>query len=343
MIYSCFTDDTDFLNVEIPYLVAKKPPETEKEIYISPQKSKFKENLLQHCIRAVDYSLKFGKNGLPIMGSCDWNDGMNNMNDAESVWLAMFLKIVLDGMVEICKKLGMNAKAKEYVNVAAKLSNDIKKNAWAGDRFARVILKNGSFLGAEKDFIDILPQAFSVFADIGTPEMQNTAINTALKHLYDEKTRVIRLLSPPFDTSEVETVGYISSYPSGIRENSGQYTHAAVWLASALLRLGRKDEAKKLISLINPIGYHLDESSAKRYRAEPFVLAGDVYYGENITERAGWTHFTGSAAWIYRTIIECYPEFIVFDDKTSPKPPKSICKADSLTKLRKTEENSTAE
>lgn len=338
IIYSQKTGDTDFLNVQIPYISGEEVPENEKERYFSPERSKIKESLLCHCIRAVDYSMKFGKNGLPLIGSCDWNDGFSNLDDAESVWLAMFLKIVLDGMSDLCKKCNLDRKANEYREISLKLSADITQNAWSGDRFARAILKNGSFLGGENDFIDILPQAFAVFGNIGTVEMQNTAINTALKRLYDEKNGVIRLLSPPFDNSDVDSVGYIASYPSGIRENSGQYTHAAVWLAMALFRLGRKEEAYNLISAINPIRYYRDEATAERYRAEPFVLAGDVYYGGEIMSRAGWTHFTGSAAWYFRAVIEFYAEYITRRGVCSDKEVKSKCKADSLNNFSKSKE-----
>jgi len=335
IIYAQKTGDTEFLNVQIPYIIGEKLTENEKERYFSPDRSKFKESLLYHCIRAVDYSLKLGKNGLPLIGSCDWNDGLSNLEGAESVWLAMFLKIVLDGMSEICKKMNLIDKANEYERISVKLSADIDLNAWAGDRYARAILENGDFLGAENDFIDILPQAFAVFANIGTAGRQNTAITTALKQLFDEKNGIVRLLSPPFDESQVADVGYIASYPQGIRENSGQYTHAAVWLAMALFRQGRKEEAYKLISAINPISHYRNKSAAERYRAEPFVLAGDVYYGEGITSRAGWTHFTGSAAWYYRTVIECYPENAVSNDKRTIQT-KSKCKADILDKTHKT-------
>lgn len=334
IIYAQRTGDTAFLDVKIPYIIADKLNEHEKERYISPQRSELKESLVWHCIRAVDYSLKFGKNGLPLIGSCDWNDGMSNLNGAESVWLAMFLKIVLDGMAEICQKYGLNEKADEYKSISSKLSDNVVRNAWMGDRYARVILKDGKFLGSERDFIDILPQAFAVFADIGTREMQNKAIDTALNRLYDEKNGVIRLLSPPFDKNESNDIGYIALYPAGIRENSGQYTHAAVWLVSALIRLGRKDEAKKLLSSINPIGYYASKSTAEKYRAEPFVLAGDVYYGDGILARAGWTHFTGSAAWFYRTVCECYSEYLSTVDKKDTNCSKTDCKADILNKSR---------
>lgn len=307
--YSCVlywrkTGDLTFLECEIPYINGPLLSENEKERYIVSQRTKLKESLFEHCLKAVDYSLNFGKNGLPLIGSCDWNDGFSNMQGAESVWLAMFQKIVLEDMAELCKEFGMNKKSEEYALIAKKLVAAIDEKAWMGDRYGRAIFKSGELLGAEKGFIDILPQAFAAIADIGTEERQNKALSTAMKLLFDEQTGVIRLLSPPFLQEERGNIGYIVSYPAGLRENSGQYTHAAVWLLWALLKKERYNEAEKLLSAINPLHFYDNPETAAKYRAEPFVLAGDVSYGNEISGRAGWTHFTGSAAWFYRCIVK---------------------------------------
>lgn len=296
------TDDYEFLNTEIAYISGDVLADGEDERYFSPQKTKYKESILRHCIRAVDKAMNFGKNGLPLIGSCDWNDSINKIGSsgAESVWLAMFMAIVLDGMSDICIKTGMKSKADEYSAISSNLKNTVEEKAWCGDRYARIILENGEPFGKKRDFIDVLPQAFAVFSGIGRDGRADTALDTALKYLYDSKT--VKLLSPPFDEDEKDSVGYIAAYPSGIRENGGQYTHAAVWLAMALLECGRQDEGKKILNSVNPMSYYTDEKDAIRYRAEPFVLAGDVYCGNGIDGRAGWTHFTGSAAWFYRCV-----------------------------------------
>ena len=309
------TGDKRIFEVRAPYLVAAELAENEKERYCSPQRTEYSETILEHCIRATDHSLNFGKNGLPLMGSCDWNDGFSRMGDAygaESVWLAMFQKLVLEKMAALCLQFGKQKKAYKYLDFAKSIEKSISEKAWQGDRFARAIAEDGKIIGEERDFIDILPQAFSVFSDIGSRERQLKAVQTAFDKLFDEENGVIRLLSPPFDAEEKDKVGYIASYPEGIRENGGQYTHAAVWLALALLRLGRVDEAEKLIHAINPMSFYSDEERAGRYRAEPYVLAGDVSFGEAIIGRAGWTHFTGSAAWYYR----CIAEYAAMSDKT---------------------------
>ena len=211
--------------------------------------------------------------------------------------------IVLEMTAEICEEFGMRDKAEEYNVLACSLRETVAEKAWNKDRFERAITSEGCFLAHGKDYIDILPQAFSAFAGVGTNDQINTALSTALKYLFDEENGVVRLLSPPFEQEERDKVGYIASYPPGIRENSGQYTHAAVWLAYALLRQGRNGEALRVLSAISPLSF-ADEKRAAAYRAEPYVLSGDVYFGEGITGRAGWSHFTGSAAWYFRVISE---------------------------------------
>lgn len=341
-VYYQKTGDLSFFGTQIPYIDGPELLENERERYIIPKQTQFKENLLGHCLRAIDFSLKFGENGLPLIGSCDWNDGFSNIGDAESgesVWLAMFQKIILENMAEICKKLGMNDKADEYISVAQKLAETVENKAWSGDRYCRAVLPNGGFLGADRDFIDILPQAFAVFAGLGADGRADIALTTALNYLYDSETGVIRLLSPPFSEDDREDIGYIASYPAGLRENSGQYTHAAVWLAAALIKAGRCDEGKQLLSAINPLNFYRDEKSAARYRAEPFVLAGDVSYGTGISGRAGWTHFTGSAAWFYRCVADNTVLLTSDNFEKSTNSASNTCKAELLNKSPKNRKN----
>ncbi|MBQ8015585.1 MAG: hypothetical protein IJ264_05305, partial [Clostridia bacterium] len=176
------TKDKRIFEVGAPYLIADELSEGEKERYCSPERTEYAESLLKHCIRATDYSLNLGKNGLPLIGSCDWNDGFNRVGDAycaESVWLAMFQKLILEKMSAICRQFEMNEKADEYICIARKIEKTILEKAWQGDRFARLIDENGKIIGEDKGFIDLLPQAFSVFANIGSKEQQNQALMTA--------------------------------------------------------------------------------------------------------------------------------------------------------------------
>ncbi len=323
--YACIkylekTDDIDFFETSVSYLRGDELSADENERYFTPERTDYSESILNHCIRAVDRAMNFGKNGFPLIGSCDWNDGMSRIggSNAESVWLAMFLIMVLEGMSDVCNRCGMTQKGEEYSQITAKLRVLVEEKAWCGDRYARIILENGKPLYEDRDFIDILPQAFAVFAGIGKDGRAETALNAAIERLSDGKT--VRLLSPPFDEDDRDYIGYIASYPEGIRENGGQYTHAAVWLATALFESGRRKDGEKMLDTINPMSFYRDEESAIRYRAEPFVLAGDVSFGKDINGRAGWSHFTGSAAWFYRCVSDNYSyKYVKNNDFTSRK------------------------
>lgn len=319
------TDDYSVLNTEIPFIETDYLTEHEKERYVTPKRSEKKATLFEHCVKSIEKACNFGKNGLPLIGSCDWNDAMNNIGtdqEGESVWLAMFLIIVLEKFSLLCQKFGYDKKHQEYVNMAAELRKIIEEKAWLGDRYARVILNNGHPPGDE-EYIDILPQAFAVFSGLKHAEV---AVETAVEKLVDREKRIIKLLSPPFNPESREKIGYIAAYPEGIRENAGQYTHAAVWLAMALFSLGRKAEGRDLVDIINPMGYYSDKKLAESYKAEPYVLAGDVYSNENVAPRGGWTHFTGSVAWFYRCIAENYSGLSYLPNRKSENGKISYCK-----------------
>ncbi len=303
------TGDYGVLKAVLPYLEAEKLSGSEKERYVSPKRSEKKASLLEHCMKAIEKCCNFGKNGLPLIGMCDWNDAMNNVgtdSEGESVWLGMFLIIVLERFSALCKELGYDKKCAEYAETAAKLREITENTAWLGDRYARAVLSDGKMLGGE-DFIDILPQAFSVFCGLNNAEK---AVETAFERLVDRENRIIRLLAPHFGTESRDSVGYIAAYPEGIRENGGQYTHAAVWLAMALFALGKDEKGREMLDILNPMEYYSDKNLAENYKAEPYVLAGDVYGAPEISPRGGWTHFTGSAAWFYRCVAENYSDFI---------------------------------
>ncbi len=302
--YAEETGDYSIFNVRTPFVKGDKLSEDESERYFVYERTDYKDTILNHCIRAVDISLDFGENGLPLIGSCDWNDGFSRIgkdNTAESVWLGMFLALITEKMSSLCLSFGLKDKSDEYLRISVDLKKNIESTAWQGDRYARILDKTGIFMKG-KDYIDILPQAFSVFCGLGENGRADTALKTAFNYLYDKESGVLRVLSPPFNEEYAETVGYIAEYPDGIRENGGQYTHAAVWLAAAMFENGMKEEAGLIINALNPMSYYEDDKKAVRYRAEPYVLAGDVSFGKDIEGRAGWTHFTGSAAWYYRTV-----------------------------------------
>ncbi len=304
------TSDYGILDVKIPYIIGEKLSDCERERYIQPEKSKLKDNLLVHCVKAAEYSMKYGENGFPLIGSCDWNDAFSlagNEESGESIWLAMFQIIVFSGLADVCNKCNMKKKARQLKSTADSLKNHVETAAWNGEYYNRAILRDGTILGGENGYIDILPQAFAVFAGLKNAEK---AVMKAFELLFDKENRVIRLMNPPFEESDRDKIGYIAAYPPGIRENAGQYTHAAVWLARALLQIGRVKEGTELLNAINPLEKYSDENLAISYRCEPYVLAGDVSYAENAIGRGGWTHFTGAAAWFYRTVSEFQQEIL---------------------------------
>lgn len=321
--YAEKTGDRDIFSIEIPYIDGAELNPSERERYISPVRTEYRESLLFHCLRAVDSSLKFGKNGLPLIGSCDWNDGFGRIGDenaGESCWLAMFQKIVLEKTADICENFGMGDKAAGYRAAAGALAAALEEKAWNGSAYVRAFLKDGSPLGGE-NFIDLLPQTFAAFCGIGEGGRTRTALRAVRERLTGDG--VIRLCSPPFKADDKDEIGYIAAYPEGIRENGGQYTHAAVWLAGAYLKLGKERESLRILRALNPMSNYKSRERAARYGAEPYALAGDVYFGEGITGRAGWTQFTGSAAWYYRYAKETAKKLA---DKSEYE--ENPCKAD---------------
>lgn len=305
--YAAETGDYDIFDEKVPFISGAALPDGVSELYMTPSRTAYKGTMLEHCIKAVDRSLNFGVHGLPLIGSCDWNDGFSRLgsnNDCESVWLAMFQVGVLRRIADICTKFDMKDRKNRYITASEELERKIQTVAWRGDRYARAIFADGSSLGEKKDFIDILPQAFAVLLDIGDSEKAKIAVNTAYERLFCPESGVTRLLAPAFDESEAQKVGYIAEYPAGIRENSGQYTHAAVWLARALLKIGEREKGMKVLDGIVPIGRYDNPETAAAYRAEPYLLAGDISCGNGINGRAGWTNYTGSAAWLYRTFAD---------------------------------------
>lgn len=327
------TGDFSILDIKLPYIIGEELHEGEKERFMSVKRTKSKETLLEHCIKAAERAANFGENGLPLIGSCDWNDAFSNIGTdtaGESVWLGMFMIVVFRKMALLCDKMEKESKKKWFLKTAEQLKTVIEEKFWHNDHYSRAVLKDGTVLGKENGFLDIIPQAFSVFAGLKNCEI---AVDTALRELCDEKNRVTRLLKPPFFTDDYEKIGYIALYPRGVRENGGQYTHAAVWLAMALFNLGKREDGENLLNLINPLVYYGNDKTAKAYLGEPYVLAGDVYYGKNLTSRAGWTHFTGSAGWFYQCVTENFGQDIIPKFKSEKRTSQESCKVFGIDKL----------
>jgi cyclic beta-1,2-glucan synthetase len=307
--YIDFTSDTNILNEEVSFIEGPHLEPHQHDIYMTPNIANHKGSLYEHCIIAIDRALNFGTHGLPLMGGGDWNDGMNEVGiegKGESVWLAWFLYDILNKFVPIVLTRNDNYRYDLYKKKAESLRNSIEQYAWDGNWYLRAFFDDGTPLGSHKNKecqIDSLSQSWGIITEGANPERANIAINNAYQRLVREKSKIICLLSPPFDSSK-PSPGYIQGYLPGIRENGGQYTHAACWLIWATALQGNGNKAHQLFSLVNPINHTDTKAGYDKYISEPYVLCGDVYSVEPLDGRAGWSWYTGSAAWLYRVTLE---------------------------------------
>lgn len=303
------TQDTDILNTEIPFVSARQLQQEEYEAYLHPEVSSERATLYEHCCRAIDRSLTVGANGLPLIGSGDWNDGMNNVGNGgkgESVWLGFFLYHILQKFVPISQKRGDEERAEKYRDHQKNLKVHLNKEGWDGEWYRRAFYDDGVPLGSSKNDecqIDGIAQAWSVLSGAATPEKARKALASAERFLVSEPDRIIRLLTPPFDKTE-KNPGYIKGYIPGVRENGGQYTHAALWLVMAFAEIGQRKKALDLMKILLPENHARNKIESKCYLVEPYAVAADIY-GENpLIGVGGWTWYTGSAGWMYRVILE---------------------------------------
>ena len=309
MEYVSITGDNGILISELPYLESALLEDGEEEKYGIPSISNRSATLFGHCIAAIEKSLKFGNHGLPLMGSGDWNDSMNtvgNKGSGESVWLGWFLVAVLKKIIPVCLEMGESELSERYVNVMNQITESIEKSAWDGSWYIRAYFDNGMPLGSSQNSeckIDSIAQTWAVLSEAGNPERVRQAMKSVEDYLITREDGVIKLLAPPFDTSEMEP-GYIKGYSPGVRENGGQYTHAATWVIIAFAKLGDGDKAHELFELINPINNSRNQRECYTYKVEPYVMAADVYAVPPHSGRGGWTWYTGSAGWMYKAGLE---------------------------------------
>ena len=243
------------------------------------------------------------------MGSGDWNDGMStvgNKGKGESVWVGWFLYKILDGFKEICNYKKDNEKEDEYNTFQEFIRENLEKNAWDGGWYRRAYFDNGKPLGSRENDeckIDSLSQSWSIISNAAKLARAQEAMEAVDRYLVDKDKGLIKLLAPPFDKSSLEP-GYIKGYVAGVRENGGQYTHAAVWVILALTKLGLGDKAWKYYNMINPINHSNTELEARSYKVEPYVMAADVYIKEPHGGRGGWSWYTGASGWMYKVGLE---------------------------------------
>ena len=317
--YASFTGDYGIFDIELPYISSPPLRENERDRYECPSKSKYRSSLYIHCVKAIERSLESGAHGLPLMHGGDWNDGMNEVgrDGGESVWLGMFLALVLDGFIGVATKMGDLSGASKYRSHRDGLIAAVEK-CYDGGKYLRAFFADGSHIGDER-FIDVLPQAFSVFSKCDE-KRSKTALKTAFKRLFLPKNNTFLLLSPPFTRPSERGVGYISSYPPGIRENGGQYTHAAAWAIMAMAEAGMNDEAIEVLTSINPASICKTREGAERYRGEPYFVAGDVSGAPESIGRCGWSLYTGSAGWLFNAVFASILGIRIEDDTFTVSP-----------------------
>lgn len=314
MVYAtCYyievTGDMDILNEQVHFLKGPEVPEDKEDLYFTPTYSEQKANIYEHCIRAIERSLKTGAHELPLMGCGDWNDGMNRVGidgKGESVWVGQFLIKILQDFIKFCDYFNDSEKVQIFESHKAKLLGAIEANAWDGNWYRRAFFDNGEALGSVENLeckIDSLAQSWSVIMGQGDKERQALAMQSVDRFLIKRESDIVLLFTPPFNHSTNDP-GYIKGYPPGIRENGAQYTHAATWVAKAFISLGDGDRAFDVLKMLCPITHASTFSKIKKYQVEPYVIAADVYsVGDNLG-KGGWSWYTGAAGWYYQVGLE---------------------------------------
>ena len=307
--YVLSTGDTGVLDESVYFLEGRAVKPEDDAYYDLPNRSEESASLYQHCVRAIINGLKFGDHGLPLIGSGDWNDGMNMIGikgKGESIWLGFFLYEVLTQFTKIASQQGDMQFVERCKSEAHKLQSNIEENGWDGEWYRRAYFDDGSPLGSASNQeckIDSIAQSWSVLSGAGDTKRSRMAMESLDKNLVRREHNLIQLLDPPFDKSNLNP-GYIKGYVPGVRENGGQYTHAAIWAAMAFAALGDSKRAWELLAIINPINHTTSPKDIATYKVEPYVVAADIYAVTPHTGRGGWTWYTGSAGWMYRLIVE---------------------------------------
>ena len=319
------TGDRSLLDESVPFLEGTEIPAGAEDAYEVPSISAECATVFEHAARAIDRSLPVGVHGLPLMGTGDWNDGMNRVGHegrGESVWLAWFLCDVVAGYAPIAHARGESDRARRWEEAATGWKQALQSQAWDGQWYKRAFFDDGTPLGShinQECRIDLIAQAWAVISNAAPAPFQRMAMAALDNHLVDREAGLIRLLTPPLDKAE-PSAGYIQAYPKGVRENGGQYSHAGVWALIAQAISGDGDAAYRYFKHLSPAhrSAHPDQSGA--YEIEPYVMAGDIYSQVPYVGRGGWSWYTGSAAWMHRAAIEHQFGLRQGDDEISFKP-----------------------
>jgi cyclic beta-1,2-glucan synthetase len=322
--YVAVTGDRAVLDEPIPFLKAPPLAPDQEDDYRVPEVTEEKASLYDHCVRAIERGSRFGAHGLPLMGTGDWNDGMNRVGSGgkgESVWDAWFLATVLRDFAAVAEQRGDGDRAHRCRDQAQALLRAVEEHAWDGHWYRRAYFDDGTPLGSAQNDecrIDSIAQSWAVIAG-GDADRGWQAMASVEQQLVRDREQLILLFTPPFDQGKLEP-GYIKGYVPGIRENGGQYTHAALWVVQATALLGQGDRAARLLGLLNPVRHTDTPEGVARYRVEPYVLAADVYANPAHVGRGGWTWYTGSASWFYRVALETILGLQVRGDRLTLNP-----------------------
>jgi cyclic beta-1,2-glucan synthetase len=303
------TGDTSLLDEPLAFIAGPQLHDGEHDAFFQPEPSSKTASFYEHCARALDASLAVGQHGLPLMGTGDWNDGMNRVGEngkGESVWLGWFLHEALARFLHYAEERHDAPRVASWLVHMTALREALEIHGWDGDWYRRAFFDDGFALGSAVNRecrIDSIAQAWSVISNAAPAERAARAMEAVEKYLVRAEDRLMPLFTPPF-VSSTHDPGYIKGYPAGIRENGGQYTHGVLWSIIAFAMMGNGDRAAELFSMLNPINHARTRSEAERYRVEPYVACGDVYSVPPNVGRGGWTWYSGSAAWMYRTSVE---------------------------------------
>lgn len=308
--YVRLTGDQAILDEPVPFITGPALEPGQHDLFLTPEPSGEVAPLYEHCARALDLAMaRTGPHGLPLIGGGDWNDGMNRVGEGgrgESVWLGWFLCATIDAFAPLAEARGDHARAEAWRAHRRAVAGALDDAGWDGDWYRRGYFDDGSPLGSagsDECRIDSIAQSWAAISGAGRADRVGPAVDAALSRLVDDDAQALKLFTPPFEKTDKEP-GYIKSYPPGVRENGGQYTHAAAWMVYALGRMGRGGDAHRLFDLLNPISHAETPADADRYRVEPYVVAADVYGEGDKAGRGGWTWYTGSAGWLYRAAVE---------------------------------------
>ncbi len=317
--YVDVTGDDSVLDEPIPFIEGPELPEGKHDMFFQPTTSERSVSVYEHAALALELAIKrTGQHGLPLMLGGDWNDGMDRVGEAgkgESVWLGWFLAAALDRFTPVARSRGDDARVALFESHAPKLKEALEGPGWDGENYKRGYFDNGAPLGSKDSDecrIDSIAQSWSVLSGLGDEDRINSAMDRVSDVLVRDDLGIVQLFTPPFAHTPNEP-GYIKGYPPGVRENGGQYTHAATWVVYALAELGRSEQAYDAFSKLNPVNHALTKDAAETYRVEPYVVAADIYssgidgdfeWGEGRGGRGGWTWYTGSGGWLYRAGVE---------------------------------------